>query len=108
MSVLSGFLFLKTGLSGFVVCILWSSFLFCCFVLNFVFCFFIPLKKDPQKTGHSKKPKKQKCRKKRTKKNQLAQLCSQIVFLFFWGVGFKNADFAENTIKIVVSAYFEK
>ena len=45
--------------------------------------------------------------KKRTKKNQLAQLCSQIVFLIFGG-GLKNADFAENTIKIVVSAYFEK
>ena len=48
----------------FVVC-----FPFCCFVLIFVFfCFFIPLRKDPPKTRHSKKPKKQKCRKRTNKK----------------------------------------
>ena len=41
-------------------------------------------KKTPQKTGHSKNPKKAKCRKT-DKKNQLAQLCSQIVFLNFLG-----------------------
>ena len=41
--------------------------------------------------------------KKRTK-NQLAQLCSQIVFRIFW-VWAKKASFAENP---VVSAYFEK
>ena len=63
----------KTGLSGFVVCILHLVvfFPFCCFVLNFVFfLFFHSSKKDPQKTGHSKNPKKQKIRKKgQTKKN---------------------------------------
>ena len=75
----------KKGPSGFVVCILWS-FLFCCFVLNF----FTPLKKRPPKTGHSKNPKKQRCRKKkRTKTKSVAQLCSQIVFLIFWGWALK-------------------
>ena len=84
-----------TRLSGILVCILWSSsFLcFCCFVLN-LFFFHSSRKKTPQKTGHNKNPKKQKCRnkKKRTKKTQLAQLCSQIVFFIFWG-GFKNYIF---------------
>ena len=86
MSVLSGFslcykkqdevvlLFASCGLLS-----------FCCFVLNFVFFSFLS-KKDPQKTGHNKNQKKSKnARKKTTKKNQLAQLCSQIVFLIFGG-----------------------
>ena len=38
---------------------------------------------------------------------QLAQLCSQTVFLIFWG-GLKNAICAENTLTIVVSAYYGK
>ena len=43
---------------------------FCCFVLNFVFFLFFhsSQKKTPQKTGHSKNPKKQKCRKNGQKK----------------------------------------
>ena len=39
--------------------------------------------------------------------NQLAQLCSQIVFLIQGGVGYKNV-FAEKPIKIGVRAIFEK
>ena len=68
--------FLVTRLSGLFVCILWSFFLFCFFVvvlfwiLSF-FCFIIPLKKKtPQKTGHSKNTKKQKCRKKGQRKKK--------------------------------------
>ena len=38
---------------------------------------------------------------------QLAQLCSRIVFLIFWG-GLKNVLFLLKTLKIVVSAYLEK
>ena len=45
--------------------------------------------------------------KKGKNENQLAQLCSQTVSLIFWVWGLKNTDFAENTIKIVVSAYYE-
>ena len=75
----------------------------------FEFVFFIPLKKQPKTRDTAKKHKKknQKCRKKRTICFQLAQLCSEMVFLIFW-CGLKNADFAENTIQIVVSACFEK
>ena len=77
-----------------------SFLLFC-----FEFCFFSFLSKnDPKKTGHSKNPKKQKCRKKRAKKNQLEQLCSQIVFFNFLAWASKFHFLAENTIKIVVSA----
>ena len=89
-----------------VVLLLFCFLLFC---LIF-FCFFIPLKKKtPQKTGHSKNPKMQKMQKKTDKKkDQLAQLCSQIVFFNFLG-GLKNFHcLAENTIKIVVSALFQK
>ena len=65
--------FFVTRLSVLLVCILWSFFLFCfcCFVLSFVFfccSFHSPQKRTPQKTGHSKNPKKQKCRKTRQKK----------------------------------------
>ena len=35
---------------------------------------------------------------------QLAQVCSQIVSFFLFGVSFNFACFAENTIKIGVSA----
>ena len=105
VSVLSGFLLFVTGLSDFVVCILWSCCLLCCFVFNFC-VFFIPLKKPPKTdTAKTQKTKKQ---EKTDKCFQLAQLCSQIVFLFLGGGGLKNADFVESTIKIVVSAYFEK
>ena len=74
-----------------------------------IFCSFIPLKKRP-KNGHSKNTNKQKRGKKEKtsfKEIQLAQLCSQMVFLIL-GVGCKIAVFAENPIKTVVSAYFEK
>ena len=61
-------------------------FCFCCFVLNFGFLWFFSFlsKKDPQKAGHGKNPKKQKCRKTGQKK-KLAQLRSQIVFFNFSG-----------------------
>ena len=78
-------------------------------VLCFLFFIFHSFqKKDPQKTGHGKNPKNQKCRKKDRTKNQLAQLCSQIVFLIFGG-GLQKCDFLLNpppTIKIGVWAYF--
>ena len=71
--------------------VVFFPFLLFCFELH-LFLFFIPLnKKDPPKTGHSRNPKKQKCRKNGQLKNLLAQLCSQIVFLILGG-GLKNAD----------------
>ena len=107
----------------FCVCVVWFfSFKnrtkwFCCLHLVvffpfllfcFEFCLFSFLsKKDPQKTDTAKTQKAKMQKKRTNQKNQLAQLCSQIVFLFL-GVGLKMQIFAENTIKIVVSAYFEK
>ena len=62
------------------------SFLLFCFEF-WIFCLFSFLsKKDPQKTGHSKNPRTTQIAEKKDKqKNQLAQLCSQIVFLLFGG-----------------------
>ena len=55
------FSFLKPGLSGFVVCILWSSFLFVVLYWIFVFFwFFIPLKKRPPKKPDTAKTQKSK------------------------------------------------
>ena len=105
VSVLSAFFFVNKTKSGFLVCILWSCFLFGCFVFNFCFLFFIPFQKKTQKPDTAK-TKKQKCRKK-DKKIQLAQLCSQIVFLIFWGWATK-CYFCWKPYKIGVSAYFEK
>ena len=52
-------------------------------MFNVLFLFgFSFLSRKTKNTGHSKNPKKQKCRKKRKK---LGELCSQIVFLIFWG-----------------------
>ena len=99
--------FFKTGLSRFVVCILWFSFLFCCFVLKFVFSCFSFLSKKTQ-NGHSENQKKQNAEKN----GQTKKTISAIVFTnsvpIFWGVGKNMQIFAENTIKIVVSTYFEK
>ena len=90
VSVLSGFSLLKNRTKWFCRLHLVVFFPFLLFCFEFcLFCFSFLSKKDPKKTGHSKNPKKQKCRKKR--KNQLAQLCSQIVFLIL-GCGLKNAD----------------
>ena len=93
------FLFFKTGLSGFVVCILWYYFL--CVVLFWIllFCFFIPLKKRSPQNRTQQKPKNQKCRKKDKQKNQLAQLCSQIVFLILGRWATKMLCFAKKTYK---------
>ena len=53
-------------------------------ILSFLF---IPLKKRPPQKRTQQRPKKAKMPKKTKKENnQLAQLCPQIVFLF-WGVG---------------------
>ena len=65
------------------------------------------LSKKKTKNGHSKNQKKKKFREK-GQKIQLAQLCSQIVFMIFGGGLQKCRFFAENAIKIVVSAYFLK
>ena len=65
---------------------------FCWIVLcpSFVSSFlaFSFLSKKTQKTGHGRNPKKMQTKKE----NQLAQLCSQIVFLIFWG-GLPKCDF---------------
>ena len=62
-----------TRLSGLLVCILRSFFLFLFFVVLFwILSFFVvhsSQKRTPPKTGHSKNPKKQKCRKTGQKKS---------------------------------------
>ena len=78
-------------------------------VLLFLFlCVFHSSQKDPPKPDTAKPPKTKMQKKNGQQKNQLAQLCSQIVFLNFWEVGLKISVFAESTIKIVVSASFVK
>ena len=81
---------LKTGLSGFVVGILWSSILLL-FCFEFCLClFFIPLKKRPSKNRTQQKPQKT---KKKQKKNRQKTSVSAIVFTNsvpnFLGVGLK-------------------
>ena len=68
---------------------------FCCFVLNLsFFVFFIPLKKKtPQKTGHSKNPKKQTCRKNGQKNKSVSAVVFTDSVLKFFGVGLKISLF---------------
>ena len=68
---------------GLHLVVLFFSWLFCVFL----FFYHSFQKKRPQKTGHCKiqKKKHKKAAKKDKQKIQLAQLCSQIVFLIFWG-----------------------
>ena len=85
------FSFFVAGLSGFVLCILWSCFRFCCFVFKFLFLLHcsqeITKKADTAKTQKSKNP---------PKKTDIFSV-SAVVFTNsvanFLGVGFKNADF---------------
>ena len=104
-------LFFVTRLSGLLVCILWSFFLFCLLLFCFELClffsfFFIHLKKKtPKKTGHSKNPKKQKCRKTGQKTVSVVVFTNSV--LQFFGLGLKFWLLAENTIKLVVSAFFQ-
>ena len=77
----------------FASCGLLSFLLFC-----FEFCLFHSShKKNDQKNGHSKNPKKQKCRKKDN--NQFARLCSRIVFLIFGGGWAKKCRFLPKTLQ---------
>ena len=103
VSVLSAFFFLnKTKwLSGLHLVVLFLSCLFC------VFCFSV-LSQKKTKPDTAKTPKTKNAEEKDKQKIQLAQLCSQIVFLIFGGWATKMSCFAENTIKIGVWAYFEK
>ena len=101
-----------TRLSGLLICILWSFFLFC-FLLLFCFEFclflffsFLSKKKTPPKNRTRQKPKKAKMQKNRTKEKVSAIGFTNSVLSFF-GVGLKFSFFAENTIKIVVSASFQ-
>ena len=91
------FLFFVTRLCGFwfASCGLVS---FCCCVFNFVFAFH-SFRRRKKWTRHPPQ-------KKSEKENQLAQLCSQIVFLFLgWAT---TLHFCWNPTKIVVSTAFEK
>ena len=77
---------------------------FCCFV--FIVCFNVihSFQKRPKKDTAN--PPKNKTKNQKKDKHQLAQLCSQIVFLI-WGVGYTIA-FSWKPSKIVVSANLEK
>ena len=66
-------------LFGLHLVVLFRFWLFC------VHCFLFLSKKKSPKNGHSKNPQKKYAEKKTNNKNQLAQLCSQIVFLIFGG-----------------------
>ena len=82
--------------------------LFLAFVA-FIFCYFLILttnqKSSLKKMETAKKKQKWKMHKKRTFwQEQLAQVCSQIVSFFLFRVSLNFAFFAENTIKIGVSA----
>ena len=87
-----------------LLCIVFSCCCFICFgILLFVFFFFLifgyPSKNVSQKIGHSENPKHETYRKKRIfRKEQFAQVCSQLVCFFFWCV-FKFGFFPENTIE---------
>ena len=76
-------------------------------ILSFFCCFHSSQKRTPQKTGHSKNPKKQKCRKTRQIKKSVSAVVFTDSVLKFFGVGLKIEFLAENTIKIVVSASFQ-
>ena len=102
----------------FYVCVVsFNTRLDCCLHLDLVVwlfvCYFL-LFRSNQKLHQTKKPDTAKKTKPKNAENnptttnvfQLAQVCSQIVFLMFW-VGLKMQRCAENTIKIVVSAKFE-
>ena len=72
--------------------------LFLVFVLVF-FEFWRPIKNISQNFGNSENPQNEKCRKKLTFwQEQLAQVCSQIMFFYFC-VSLKFAFFVENTKK---------
>ena len=110
VSVLSAFFFFvnKTKwLFGLHLVVLFLFWVVLCSLFCF-FCSFIPFKKDPKKPDTAKNPKNQTCRKRGQTKDQLAQLCSQIVFLIFWGWATKMLFFAEPPIKIGVWANSEK
>ena len=68
-----------------VVVVVVVVFVFVALVFCNFFDFWLPIKNISQKFGNCKKPKNEKCRKKRTLgQEQLAQVCSQIVsFLLF-------------------------
>ena len=90
------FFFFEAGLSGFVVCILWSSFLFCCFVLSFVFLSFLSKIWQTQTQQNDKK-------KQNAEKKQIYFSVSAVVFTnsvpHFLGVGLKIKILAENPIE---------
>ena len=94
----------------FVSCfILLVVFGFCCFHILYFFEFWLPIKKHLWKKWKLQKNQKWKMHKKRTFwQEQLAQVCLQIVSFFLFCVSLNFALFAENTIKIGVSAKTKK
>ena len=92
----------------FLLCILFSC--CCCFFLFLllwyfvIFDFWLPIKKHLWKFGNCKKKKMKNAEKWTFWQEQLAQVCSQIVSFFLFCVSLNFACFAENTIKIGVSA----
>ena len=100
--------FFVTRLSGLLVCILWSFFLFCFLLFCFEFCFFIPLKKDPPKKPDTAKTQKSKNAEKPDNKKTVSAVVFTNSVLQFFGVGLKFSFLAENTIKIVVSAFLKQ
>ena len=73
------------------------SFLLFCFEFLSFFFSFLSKKRPPQKPDTTKTQKSKNAEKIGQKKNQLAQLCSQIVFLNFWG-GLKDFSFWLKTL----------
>ena len=96
----------------FLLCILFSS--SCCFwflLLSYFVIFWIlaTYQKTSLKTLEiAKNPKMKNAQKRTFWQEQLAQVCSQIVSFFLFCVSLNFAFFAENTIKIGVSAKKKK
>ena len=88
----------------------WSSCLHLVVLLPFLFCFelfFIPLKKRPPKKTDTAKNPKNKNAEKPDQKTVSAVVFTNSVLQFF-GVGLKFCFLAENTIKLVVSAFLKQ
>ena len=90
------FFFNTTRLGGSIFCILWSGF-FCLLCFKLLSFLFQSKQKDKKRTWQkhpsppSPPPKKKNMQKNTPSCFQLAQLCSQIVFLIFWG-GLNNSN----------------
>ena len=84
-----------------------AFFPFLMFCFEFCLLFFSFLSKNATKKPDTAKTHKSKNAEKTDRNISVSAVVFTNSVPSFLGVGFKNADFAENIIKIVVSTYFE-